>query len=699
MIQQFHSTIRFHAVSLAAFAAFLLSACLGDSASFESESLEAPLAQTSWVSCAKQGEQCAFNATRRVRYGASDRYTVKTFTDGVRCDGALFGVRSRNTSGCQYDSIPVASGAAGGSVSGVDGSMPPSAGTGATNTNHDAALQLDQSSVQAGQTLTGTVTYANTTGAAITLSTITIATRAPGATHAGGPYDDLVPSQVDKTIPAGASVTLTATRTFSASDAMGQWEAYATYQHADGVWHDGPSVFFAVTAGACVAESNQAFCARSGKTCGSVSGTDNCQKPRSAPSCGACSQGQACNSSNQCVAGPVTKGAMKIGTNFWYHSANENNWTGETSMKSGINWATAYGSGSRGLGASNVWDDTFVSELAPYSTLRFMDWGNTNHSKITSWSQRMLPTSPNNYAVYIDSSSPPNNPGMAYEWMIDLGNRTHKDIWITLPARADADYWTQLATLLKSKLDADRKVYIEYSNETWNGSFGQFQDTLDQGLAQGLPGPNKWYQGQAYAVWQSVKIFKAFQDVFGAAAMGSQVIRVFAYGGNMDTGRQALQTVYKSPTWNPYNQKIDMLAIAPYIGSGLDGASANIQSEFHHAIDERELRYDSGELGQVAFAVEDLKTFGIAQLGTYEGGQHLLKNSQSWTSNPKIYDEYTYMLDRWSQYFTLFVHYTHTGKWTNAENQSSWGAKDHTGQPLADAHKYRALLNWTNAHP
>jgi hypothetical protein len=391
-------------------------------------------------------------------------------------------------------------------------------------------------------------------------------------------------------------------------------------------------------------------------------------------------------------------GSMQIGTNFWYHTPNEDNWSGETSLKSGINWSTAYGSGAQGLAATNIWNDTFISELAPYAALRFMDWGNVNHSQITSWSQRMLPTDPKNAAVYIDSLSPANNPGMAYEWMIDLGNRTRKDIWICLPARSDVAYATQLATLIKAKLQPGLKVYIEYSNETWNGSFGQFQYTLDQGVAQHLPGSNQWYQGQAFAMKQSLGIFKAFEDVVGTAAMGTQVMRVFAYGGNMDTGRQALQSVYKSTTWNPTNQKIDMLAMAPYVGSGLDGASATIQSDFHRATVELESG-EGGEIGRIAFAVQDLKTFGIPKLGAYEGGQHLLKNSQAWTSNPKIYDEYMYMLDRWSQYFTLFVHYSHTGKWTNDEYESSWGAKDHTGQPIADAHKYRALVNWVNAHP
>lgn len=379
---------------------------------------------------------------------------------------------------------------------------------------------------------------------------------------------------------------------------------------------------------------------------------------------------------------------MSIGTNFWYHA----DWSGEQSMKSGINWATAYGAGTNGLAATNIWNPTWVSELAPYSTLRFMDWGNTNWSKIVTWSQRRLPTSPGNYETYIDADSPANNPGVAYEWMIDLGNRLKKDIWICIPAQADANYWTQLAKLLKSKLHADRKVYIEYSNETWNGTFGQFQYTIDKGVAQKLPGDNQWYKGQAYAVLQSVKIFKAFQDVFGASAMGTRVIRVFAYGGNMDTGRAALKSVYKSSTYNPSGVKIDMLAIAPYVGSELDGAASDIATKFRSELNRQFAT--TGEVGMVAFALQDVKTFGIPSLGTYEGGQHVLKNSKSWSANPKVYGEYMYMLDRYSDHLKLFMHYSHTGTWTNTQYQSSWGAKDHTGQSVSQAHKYRAISDW-----
>lgn len=385
---------------------------------------------------------------------------------------------------------------------------------------------------------------------------------------------------------------------------------------------------------------------------------------------------------------PAATDTMKIGTNFWYHAA----FSGETSMKTGINWLTAYGAATNGLADTNIWNETFLAELAPYVALRFMDWANINWSPEVSWSTRRLPTDDNS-EVYIDGLSTTDpNPGIAYEWMIDICNRLQKDLWVCIPAKADAGYWTQLATLIHAKLQPALKVYVEYSNETWNDQFGQKQYTLDQGVALDLPGGNEYYKGQSFVVLQSLHIFDAFESVFGADQMGSRVVRVFAYGGNTDTGRQALRDVYVSTTYNTTPQIIDMLAFAPYIGSSLDGASPTIRTEFHATI-------DSVAAVEVAQAVADIAEFSIPKLGAYEGGQHLLLNSQMWSMNPYIYDEYRYMLDKWSESFALFMHYTHTAAWTNDAGKSSWGALDHTGQASSEAHKYRALVDWALANP
>jgi hypothetical protein len=376
---------------------------------------------------------------------------------------------------------------------------------------------------------------------------------------------------------------------------------------------------------------------------------------------------------------------MSVGTNFWYLAG----WSGEHAMVQSVNWATAYGSGANGVADTNIWNPAWVAELAPYTAMRFMDWGNTNFSGVVSWSQRRLPTDAGNAEVYIDGQSTPPDPGLAYEWMIDLANRTHKDIWVNLPHKSEPAYWTALATLLKSKLQPGLRVYVEYSNETWNGAFSQFNYTIQQGQAQGLPGSNQWYQGGAYSVWQSLKIFKAFEDVYGSAAMGTQVIRVVSYSGNMDIGSQAFKSVYKSATWNP-GVKIDLLATAPYVGGSLNGTQSDIQAAFHKDV-------AAVIADQVATIKRDAAANGVPMLGCYEGGQTLYNNADKWSANPAIYNEYLYMLDSLqSAGIGLFMHYTHGGAWSSSQ---AWGAEASTGQPLTAAHKLRAINDWVKAHP
>ena len=52
--------------------------------------------------------------------------------------------------------------------------------------------------------------------------------------------------------------------------------------------------------------------------------------------------------------------------------------------------------------------------------------------------------------------------------------RRNKDLWINVPAMANDDYIQNLAELIYQDLNPNLKVYVEYSNETWNDSFQQY---------------------------------------------------------------------------------------------------------------------------------------------------------------------------------------------------------------------------------
>lgn len=363
---------------------------------------------------------------------------------------------------------------------------------------------------------------------------------------------------------------------------------------------------------------------------------------------------------------PSPSRGMVLGTQSWFVAS----WSGNNLFAPGVNFATT----------TNPWNPQFLADLKPYKVWRHMDMNATNSSKQVSWSTRKLPTDSNQTAY--GATDGDGGPGIAYEWQIDLCNKAHVDCWFNVPHRADDDYVKQLAALISAKIDPSLKVYVEYSNETANGAFTQFAYVNQQGVALGLPGQNQWYQGSAFAVYRTLQIGKIFRDV-------KPITLVFAYMGNLDTGAQALKMVLPSAKWNPTGQKIDMLAVAPYVAApGTDGTGFTLAA-WKTEVD----KLANGE--PIANAIRDSKVNGIPLIGCYEGGQTYYSNSSIFAKNPQAYDAYKYMLDSFAaKGVSVFTHYTLYGTW----GASAWGAFDHTGQALTDVPKARALGDWAGAH-
>lgn len=82
-----------------------------------------------------------------------------------------------------------------------------------------------------------------------------------------------------------------------------------------------------------------------------------------------------------------------------------------------------------------------------------MDWTNTNSQKDVEWAGRTLPS----WRTYTGN-------GVAWEEVIKLANTLGKNVWINVPHLASNDYILQLATLFKSSLNPNLKIYVEYSN-------------------------------------------------------------------------------------------------------------------------------------------------------------------------------------------------------------------------------------------
>ncbi len=214
---------------------------------------------------------------------------------------------------------------------------------------------------------------------------------------------------------------------------------------------------------------------------------------------------------------------------------------------------------------SELFNPASKAELSKFKVVRFMDFLATNWSAQTNWRDRPLPS----WASY------QRNPGERFGWqgiggpwehVIRLSNELQTDAWINIPVNATDEYVRNVAQVFAYGSDgrnpypgpqsepvhlplaSNLNLYVEYSNELWNGAFGQFHDnckaTSDELVANRNSSLNfdKTWNGVAWIVgdthynpnfdhekcWRRIakrgaEISNIFRSVFGDAAMGTRI--------------------------------------------------------------------------------------------------------------------------------------------------------------------------------
>ncbi len=364
---------------------------------------------------------------------------------------------------------------------------------------------------------------------------------------------------------------------------------------------------------------------------------------------GASSSGGASTGGAAAMWNPAPGSKFFIGANFW-----NIDWEGSGNYFDGsVDFATT----------TNPWRADLLSEIAPYGVLRFMDWNAINDPDTSSntWDTRKSRTA--------NQSEP-----VAFEWQIDLCNRTKKDYWLNVPHLADATYWQGLATLVRDTLDPDLRVYLEWSNEVWNGAFPQKQYATSQAQSLGLPGSDG---SAAYYVYAAVRAFEAFESVFGKG--NPRLVKVLAGQAAWTGPCEAHTAALASSQINPNGTQPDVYAIAPYL--------------FGTSISEL-----SGAMPTVTQWVQSAKvcadSLGVPLIA-YEGGNDSYAaggGCQTLQHDAAMYDVYTSYLNAISSAGLSgpFVQYTHTG--------ACWGLKQYTGEATDAAPKYRSVVDWLSSH-
>lgn len=191
--------------------------------------------------------------------------------------------------------------------------------------------------------------------------------------------------------------------------------------------------------------------------------------------------------------------------------------------------------------------------LRKFQVVRWMDFTSTNGNQQVAWSDRPLPT----WATVsrLDPAYGWQGVGAPWEHVVRYSNEIKRDMWISVPAKANDEYVLKLAQLIRygsdglnpytapharpahPPLDAALRVYVEYGNEVWNFAApfaAQSEFNRGQALAEvaagrsplvfdGLSDPSGYVIGWRRIAKRGLEISRIFRRVFGDAAMMTRV--------------------------------------------------------------------------------------------------------------------------------------------------------------------------------
>lgn len=332
-----------------------------------------------------------------------------------------------------------------------------------------------------------------------------------------------------------------------------------------------------------------------------------------------------------------------------------------------------------------------MDRSAGFSVYRFMGWEATNNSELEHWDDR---TTASHYTQSCDT-------GIAAELIIQFCNQQNSDAWICIPHKADDDFVRETARLFRDQLNPGLRVYVEYSNETWNSIFSQLDYIYDQGGLLNL-NDNEWTAANKFAAKRSAQIWKIFADEFAEQAE-DRVVNVLGTLIINSSVTQMRLDALNDPAINTDQVFADVLAVAPYFGHNYstDELPPNVPEyptaeEVAGSISQTKIEALREDIAEQK-ALADLQ--GL-KLVCYEGGQHFTSpNDDTLQSiledanrHPLMYRRYIEYMDMLQEEgVELYGNFNLCGKWSNS---GMWGNLEAIDQPFEEAMKYAAVSDW-----
>jgi len=353
----------------------------------------------------------------------------------------------------------------------------------------------------------------------------------------------------------------------------------------------------------------------------------------------------------------------------------------------------------------------FIAKCQKYQLLRLMNWCNPNYIWTPSWSTRKTPTS------YTQARKTAVNGidqmyEMAWEHCYQLGNAASRDIWVCIHHLASDSYVQSVAQLLHANLNPNLKVYVEFSNETWNSAFPVRQYCIDNGSGAD---PDTTRRGFIYAMDRAA----AIGTIFKANMPGRTVRTVF---GVQSSGGVAFWDYANSYIKPASLAAIDVISPAPYFG-GTVGTTDSARNAIHTAYSTSLAAAVNEIFSQLRAHLDDNSNGPYVQMAQwrakaqslgklcicYEMGQHLALRGVDYNTYGNtvgaamvaanqdarmgdLYDEY---LEQHWQIMGGQIGCHYTDVFTPQNLYGAWGAQEYEGESTATAHKYASILSFT----
>ena len=252
------------------------------------------------------------------------------------------------------------------------------------------------------------------------------------------------------------------------------------------------------------------------------------------------------------------------------------------------------------LDQGELFNPEMLDFLAPFRSLRFMDWMASNEYGVCSggaragdkcyavtdddcgggrcvmpghWDERPSESVPSRLSSgqYLDLKRPELGTkvgGYPLETLVALANRVPADPHFNLPVDADDEYVKKFAEYLKENLDPRLVASVEYGNEVWNWGFPQAEYANEKGQKLWPGEGSAWVQ---YAAGRTASACRIIKQVFGGE---SERVRCLL---SPQTGwRELAPQVLDCPDWTadhpsdgPCYEAVDAVNITGYFSGCL----------------------------------------------------------------------------------------------------------------------------------